>query len=46
MNSRICHLRGSLHFGHGALRNAAEFYFDVISSKYEEAAANSKVPAT
>ena len=27
-------------------RNAAEFYFDVISSKYEEAAVNAKVPAT
>lgn len=28
------------------LRNAGEFYFDVISSKYEEAAANSKIPAS
>ena len=27
-------------------RNAGEFYFDVISSKYEEAAANSKIPAS
>jgi len=26
--------------------NAGEFYFDVISSKYEEAAANSKIPVS
>jgi len=45
-HSQLAHFMFVCAIGISTVKNAAEFYFDVISSKYEEAAANSKVPVS
>ncbi|CAJ1440368.1 unnamed protein product [Effrenium voratum] len=45
-HSQLAHFMFLCAIGMSTIKNAAEFYFDVISSKYEEAAGNSKVPVS
>lgn len=45
-HSQLAHFAFVCAIGLSTVKNAGEFYFDVISSKYEEAAANSKIPVS
>ncbi|CAK9026024.1 unnamed protein product, partial [Durusdinium trenchii] len=45
-HSQLAHFMFVCTIGLSTIKNAAEFYFDVIGSKYEEAAANAKVPVS